>query len=168
MKNQAQKGFTLIELMIVVAIIGILAAIAIPQYNNYIARSQFSEANMILGGARTPVEEYVASRGEESFHDNITDPDELRDRLGVRIYGRHGAITSVDEGSVEIEYTFGSGEGDDTVEVSDMLRDETATYIYEDQADDGDTPDYQWSCETTVEARFLTGLCEEAAEEDGD
>lgn len=63
MKNQMQKGFTLIELMIVVAIIGILAAIAIPQYQNYIARAQISEPVSLLGAAKTPITEFVASNG---------------------------------------------------------------------------------------------------------
>ena len=49
----AQKGFTLIELMIVVAIIGILAAIAIPQYQNYVAKSQVSEAGTMLEQLKT-------------------------------------------------------------------------------------------------------------------
>jgi len=63
MNHQIQKGFTLIELMIVVAIIGILAAIAIPQYQDYIARAQVSEACTLLGGLKTPIAEYAATNG---------------------------------------------------------------------------------------------------------
>lgn len=63
MKAQIQKGFTLIELMIVVAIIGILAAIALPAYQDYTARSQMSEAMTLASGARTAVTEFYSSQG---------------------------------------------------------------------------------------------------------
>lgn len=62
MKNM-QKGFTLIELMIVVAIIGILAAIALPAYQDYTARSQVSEALTLASGGKVAVSEFWADRG---------------------------------------------------------------------------------------------------------
>ncbi|MGH8755147.1 MAG: pilin, partial [Burkholderiales bacterium] len=58
-----QKGFTLIELMIVVAIIGILAAVAIPAYQDYTARAQVTEAVGLLSGGKTPMAEYYADKG---------------------------------------------------------------------------------------------------------
>jgi type IV pilus assembly protein PilA len=61
--NHLQKGFTLIELMIVVAIIGILAAVAIPAYQDYIARSQVSEAVSLTAGGKTPMAEFYADKG---------------------------------------------------------------------------------------------------------
>jgi type IV pilus assembly protein PilA len=61
MKRAIQKGFTLIELMIVVAIIGILAAVALPAYQDYTARAQASEAMTLLGGLKVPTSEALSN-----------------------------------------------------------------------------------------------------------
>jgi type IV pilus assembly protein PilA len=58
-----QKGFTLIELMIVIAIIGILAAIAIPAYQNYTIRAQVTEGISLAAGWKTAISEYYAQQG---------------------------------------------------------------------------------------------------------
>ncbi len=63
MKRAIQKGFTLIELMIVVAIIGILAAVALPAYQDYTTRAKVSEVVLAASSARTAIAEYVAASG---------------------------------------------------------------------------------------------------------
>ena len=63
MLKNIQKGFTLIELMIVIAIIGILAAIAIPAYQNYTIRSQVTEGLSLADGWKTSISEYYAQNG---------------------------------------------------------------------------------------------------------
>ncbi|EGR0265756.1 pilin [Vibrio alginolyticus] len=63
-KQKKQQGFTLIELMIVVAVIGVLAAIALPQYQKYVAKSEVASVLATLTGAKTNVEAFTVETGQ--------------------------------------------------------------------------------------------------------
>ena len=102
MKKQVQQGFTLIELMIVVAIIGILAAVAIPAYQDYTVRAKVSEVLVIAGKDKTSYSEYFISQG--------TDPTTLA-QAGINPAAAQSAYLTSDTtmGTVGlIEYTLGS------------------------------------------------------------
>ncbi|SFS05820.1 type IV pilus assembly protein PilA [Dyella sp. OK004] len=101
MKKNIQKGFTLIELMIVVAIIAILAAIAIPAYQDYVIRAQVSEGSVLSDGAKTAISEFYNNKG---YFPTINSSAGLA--TATQIVGKY--VTQVDASSGIIKATFGN------------------------------------------------------------
>ena len=99
MKIERNKGFTLIEMMIAVAIIGILASIAIAQYQNYVARTQVSEALSLLTGARVQVEEFASQEGAFPTTAELT-------AKGIRTNGEFVDTVTTDDTNWHVIATF--------------------------------------------------------------
>ncbi|ENV1693220.1 pilin [Neisseria gonorrhoeae] len=96
--NTLQKGFTLIELMIVIAIVGILAAVALPAYQDYTARAQVSEAILLAEGQKSAVTEYYLNHGE--WPENNTSagvaspPSDIKGKYVKEVKVEKGVVTA--------------------------------------------------------------------------
>jgi type IV pilus assembly protein PilA len=148
-----QGGFTLIELMIVVAIIGILAAIAIPAYQDYIARAQVAEAVQLMSGAKTPLTEHYANNGVWP-----TDPA----AMGITTEGRYVLAA--------VEFVTGGGTAGPTLVMRATLKaSHISKYIQSKQLvletlDGGKT----WTCRPDTGAdgvlpRYLPSACRDGS-----
>jgi type IV pilus assembly protein PilA len=148
--NHVQKGFTLIELMIVVAIIGILAAIAIPQYQNYIAKSQVSRVMSEVGSMRTPVETCLMN-GTEATDCELgwTNSDLLGAMAEADIADGQGLVVKYDiaTGEASMVATFAGN-------ASSALRTEGKNTLAWARTVEG-----SWSCTSTVEAKYAPAGC---------
>ena len=155
----AQKGFTLIELMIVVAIIGILAAIAIPQYQNYIARSQVARVMGEAGSIKTAVDNCLLN-GKTALGANADQCQLDATGSNLLVGAKQDGSTAVaagtgvpqvtlnTNGSATIVATFGNSAAADVKKAN-------ANTLTWTRATDG-----TWRCFTTTEAKYRPAGCQ--------
>ncbi len=147
-KNNRQRGFTLIELMIVVAIIGILAAIAIPQYNSYVGRTQIAEGLSLAGSVKTGVAEYFQSNGTWPSTNALAGaPATISGKYTLTVVA---SASGTDPTVITITTRPGAP-------VSTDIRDKTLTLTAA-----AGTGSITWTCDAgTIGDNFLPGACKE-------
>jgi len=144
-----QKGFTLIELMIVVAIIGILAAVAIPAYQDYIARSQMSEAMGLASGLKTAVSETFGQDGSCPANGSNGIPA-AADIKGSYVASVATAGTGTATGGCTITATMKAAG------VSTGIQGKTLTLTMTTTAGGGTS---EWACTSNAAQKYLPKAC---------
>lgn len=154
----AQKGFTLIELMIVVAIIGILAAIAIPQYQNYVAKSQVSRAVAELGAMKTAYETCL-NEGKTAIGacDLGWTGSSILSLSAPATSTAGTAVTSAITNTAALTST-GTIAGTFAGSAAAVLKNSTAKTVTWTRSDLG-----TWTCSTTAESKYAPSGCPTAA-----
>ena len=159
MKRSIQKGFTLIELMIVVAIIGILAAVALPAYQDYTIRAKMSEPTLALSGCRTSVQELIEGTTAATL------PAADDEKWGCPI-GASAETKYVDElhvtntGVVRVTVQNIAAVVDSKIVSLAPMKDDTTLFANTDVR----TKVYKWRCGsttdgTTVSTKYLPSSC---------
>ena len=150
MKKQMQQGFTLIELMIVVAIIGILAAIAIPAYQDYTVRAKVTELVNMAGAAKTQLYEEYAANGVMPAAGSGVVTDLLATFDGSDFAGTTATTYAVSGANNEVGTVTVTAEG----LVADANGD-TLIFVYT-----GGTSGLTMTCDTgTMDDKFLPAAC---------
>jgi type IV pilus assembly protein PilA len=140
-----QKGFTLIELMIVIAIIGILAAIAIPAYQNYIIRSQVTEGLSLADNYETAVAEFYQNNGTFPAGVSVAGSSTTIPMPGASV-GKYVSAITVDA-SGNIKVTYGGTQASTKLPTSSIL------YL---QVGTNTNGDVAWVCGTQVAPTGVT------------
>lgn len=155
-----QKGFTLIELMIVIAIVGILAVVALPAYQDYTARAQVSEAIVLAEGQKAAVAEYYATNGQFP-----TTNEQAGVAAAANITGKYVAKVEVGGSGIITATMKSSGVNSDIQNKTVALKPNVAVATTTGSGTGSSNGAFTWECgpgkDKPVDKKFLPATCRE-------